>query len=162
MPTGSNPSLAVLDQLTHALGGPPTDDQLRDGVARFLTQNQIVDATKIAAGTHLNMESVNQLAGEILGSHQLLPADLAALPGKLPLPTGSDIWKQSAGLIEYHLKRTPTPFEVFKIAKKISRASGIKVLEWGLPGNVDHNNIPAGFMLTLDDEVKEELAALAA
>ncbi len=160
LPTGSDPWDAVRGQLTQALGGNPTDDQLRDGVARFLSQNGIVDATQIPAGTHLSMEAVNQLAGEILGSHQLLPADIASLPDKLPLPTGSDIWKQSSKLVADHLGREPKPFEILGIAKALAESSHVAVPAWGIPGSIDSHNLPAGFVLTLNDEVKRKMAAV--
>lgn len=161
LPAGSNPWDAVKGQLTDALGRPPTDDQLRDGVARFLTQNEIVDATKIPAGTHLSMGSVNQLAGEILGSHQLLPADLAALPDSLPLPADLDPWAETSNVLRDYLGRPPTSLQILDITKEVCRQSNIAVPAWDIPGAIDSHNLPAGFMLNFNDEVKRKMALLA-
>ncbi|MEX2013255.1 MAG: hypothetical protein WD967_02525, partial [Candidatus Levyibacteriota bacterium] len=161
LPAGSNPWTEVDKYLTDELGRDPTNAEISESVARLLTDNGIVDATKIPAGTLLDMEAVNQHIGEILGLHVSIPADIASLPEVVPLPEQSDIWKLSSSVLETgsHGKE-PTNSMIFHVARILAEHSKVSVPEWGVLGDgfTPANALPAGFMLNFSDEVKEEIA----
>ncbi|MBI2195539.1 MAG: hypothetical protein HYU48_00630 [Candidatus Levybacteria bacterium] len=160
IPAGSNPWVEVDKYLTDKLGRPPTTDEIERSVASLLSDNGIVDATKIPAGTVLNVEGVNQHIGEILGSAQLIPPDIAVLSESLPLPVNSDPWAEVSTLLE-DLGRSHTNPEILGVARELCIQSKISVPEWGIVGDFDHRNLPAGFMLNFNDEVKRKIAQLA-
>lgn len=159
---GSNPWTKMQDYLTENLGRPPQVSEIRQAVTTALSENNILDATKIPAGTSLNISGVNQLVGQILAEQPPIPVDLAASPEDIFLSGGSTPWNEVAEYLEDVLGRKPTSAEILKAAKEVCRQSNIAVPNWGVEGNFPHTNLPAGFRLIFNQPVKSLIAKMAA
>ncbi len=161
LPAGSNPWAEVDKYLADKLGRPPTNIEISDSVERLLSDNEITDATKITAGTNLSMDGVNKHIGEILAGHSLIPPDIAALPS-VSLPAGSNPWNEVSSLLSDQFGKPPTNLEILSVARELCIQSKIAVPEWGVPGDFDVKNLPSGFMLIFNDEVKRKIADIVA
>lgn len=151
---GSDPWTKMLSYLTENLGRPPQVFEVRQAVTIALSENNILDATKIPVGTELNITGVNQLVGQILAEIPQIPVDLAASPEEILLPSGSSPWNEVSNYLEDVLGRKPTSAETLKVAKEVCRQSKIAVPDWGIEGNFPRTNLPSNFPLIFNQPVK--------
>ncbi len=162
LPPGSNPWNEVSQYLHDQLGRNPTNLEIRQAVTQLLADNDITDATRIPAGTELNLEGVNQYLGQILSEQPPIPADLAALPENISLPSGSNPWNEVSKYLETTLERPPSNAEILDVTKELCRQSGIGVPSWGIAGADLHTQLPPGKILVFNEFVKERIANIAA
>lgn len=84
------------------------------------------------------------------------------MPTEVILNSGSNPWEASAGYLRQALGREPSNEEILSVTKAVARSSGISVPQWGIsgPGFIPDRQIPVGFKLLFDDNVKSVIKSI--
>lgn len=96
--------------------------------------------------------SVTDAASEVISS----------MPTELILNSGSNPWEASTDYLRQALGREPSNEEILSVTKAVARSSGISVPQWGIsgPGFVSDRQLPVGFKLVFDDNVKSVIKSM--
>lgn len=160
VPSGSSVWNEMQKHLTESLGHPPTDGQVVEATAKALTENNIIEPTRVMSGTVLKVETVNEFIKSISVPEIPMPVDLTNLPETVFLPVGSTPWEVSANLLE-SVGTDSSNGAILELTKAICVDSDIKVPNWGIEGKYLHTNLPTGFKLVFGEASKKVLTSLA-
>lgn len=79
----------------------------------------------------------------------------------ITMQQGDNPWAIATHLLkEVDPDHTPTNTEILKLTKIICEQNDIGVPDWGITGSVNHLEIPVGYELKLDSEVKSTLSSI--
>lgn len=160
IPAGSNPWVEVDKYLIENLDRNPTNQEIRQAVTRLLTENSITDATKIPAGSELQIGSVKEYLGQILSEQPQITAELATAPEAISLPSGSNPWSETSEYLEDVLGRKPSNAEILKVTQEVCRQSNISVPAWNIAGANLDTQLPPGFRLNFNQSAKNVISSL--
>lgn len=155
MPEGSNPWSFSEDYLQNHGIPNPTNDQIAEATHRLMEASNITESANIPIGYELHLNSVNDYISQI--THEGLTS-LETLEN-ISLPSGSNIWEESAKLIEKFGGQASNQ-QILDIAKEICKTNNIQVPEWGLTEGTLATNLPAGKTLVINDTVKSLLKSI--
>ncbi len=81
--------------------------------------------------------------------------EVAELKDTVDLPSGSNVWNESAKILKGLLGRDPTDAETLAGAKAIAKATKIAIPGWGLTEGTDQHLLRAGDPLNITPDVKK-------
>lgn len=81
--------------------------------------------------------------------------------GDYTMQSGDNPWKVAEAILkEANPDHVPTSSEIMQVTKAICEQNSIGVPDWGVVGEVDHKNIPVGYILKMDPEVKSVITSV--
>ncbi len=79
------------------------------------------------------------------------------IPASFEIQQGSNLWDSVAEELKGENGEEPTQEQILFATAKIAEEQGIAVPEWGIEGDMDQTEVPAGHQVELGDETREAI-----